>query len=165
MSLTQDELKYNLHYDPNTGIFTRRISNCNRVKIGSVACCLDISTGYIRFCVNRKTYYAHRLAWLYVYGYWPKNEIDHINGIKLDNRIENLREATRPENASNQKKQKNNASGFKGVSWRKDIQKWQVKIRKNYKQLHLGYFDSLEEAYKIYCNAAEELHGEFANVG
>lgn len=89
--LTQAELKRKLHYDPDTGIFTWKVFSPG-ITIGKVAGA--ISSGYIRIKVHPSLQYAHRLAWLYVYGYFPEHGTDHINGIKTDNRIANLREAT-----------------------------------------------------------------------
>ena len=160
--MTQDELKEILDYDPETGIFRWKVSKNQHAKIGEVAGTLHPS-GYRYVKINEKPYPEHRLAWLYVYGKWPEDMIDHINGFKDDNRIENLREATRSENFCNRTKYNNNTSGIKGVCWHKISKKWQARIRINNKNKHLGLFDSPEEAYEAYCKAAKELHGEFAN--
>ena len=92
----------------------------------------------------------------------PKIQVDHINGNKLDNRKENLRLATNQQNNYNVGPQKNNKSGYKGVSWKKDKNKWEAKIRNNNKLKFLGYFDDLVEAGRAYDRAALELFGEFA---
>jgi len=161
--LTQEELKETLDYDPESGIFRWKVAKGLRVKVGDIAGTLH-PNGYRYIKINGKRYLEHRLAWLYVHGEWPEDMIDHINGIKDDNRIENLRESTRSENGMNRSKQINNTSGYKGVTWNKAAQKWHTQIMINNKQKYLGYFDSPEEAYAAYCKAAEELHGEFANI-
>lgn len=158
--VTQDELKEILDYDPETGIF-RWKSPRQKIKVGDVAGTLN-HNGYRFIKINGKLYLEHRLAWLYVYGEWPKDMIDHVNGTRDDNRIENLREATRSENKWNQTKPITNTSGYKGACWHKASQKWDARIAINNKRKHLGLFDSPEEAYEAYCKAAKELHGEFA---
>ena len=160
--MTQDELKELLDYAPETGIFRWKIYKNQSAKIGDVAGTL-CSNGYRHININRKRYLEHRLAWLYIHGEWPKKEIDHINGIKDDNRIENLREATRSENECNKTKRRDNTSGYKCIGWNKAAQKWCARIQIYNKRKHLGLFDSKEEAYAVYCKAAKELHGEFAN--
>ena len=115
--------------------------------------------------INGRMYMGHRLAWLFVNGGWPENHIDHINEIKNDNRISNLREATSSQNQRNRGAQKNNTSGFKGVSFFKRNGKWKSTICVNSNKKHLGYFDNPEEAHQAYCKASDKYHGEFANFG
>jgi hypothetical protein len=155
--LTQAELHSILHYDYLTGLFTR--------FKGHKICGYMEKKGYIAICVKTKTYKAHRLAWLYVYGEMPKNQIDHINGIKDDNRIDNLREATASENMFNRLKFKNSKSPIKGISFHIGQQKWTAKIQLNKKRLWLGSYNTFEEAAVAYKNAAIELHGNFINLG
>ena len=97
-------------------------------------------------------------------GEWPKDQIDHINGIRTDNRFTNLREATTAENTRNGLISKNNTSGFKGVCFHKDTGRWQAKIFINGKGRHLGLFDTAEAAANAYDAAAAKLHGEFART-
>jgi len=158
--LTQEILKSKLNYDPETGVFTRTL----KTGIVKVAGCKD-SRGYLAIYLNKKLHYGHRLAWLYMTGQWPDTDIDHINGIKGDNRICNLREATRSQNGRNRGANKNNTSGYKGVCWHKSIQKWMSRITISGDIKFLGYFDAPEEAYLAYCEAAKEYHGEFSNTG
>ena len=158
--LTQAQLKSQLSYNPETGIFNRTLKTGIVKVTGS-----KNSLGYIQIKINGRGYSAHRLAWLYITGEWPKEHIDHINGIKGDNRICNLRESTKSQNQWNAGSQKNNKSGFKGVSWHKRDQKWISSIRFHGKQKYLGSFADPEEAYLAYCDAAKEYHGEFANTG
>ena len=117
-SLTQSQLKELLHYDPDTGIFTNLVTRNGRALIGDQAGYLR-PTGYVIITLNYKRYRAHRLAWLYMYGVWPKDQLDHINRVSHDNRIANLREVSNSENQQNSGIQTNNTSGHKGVSWNK----------------------------------------------
>jgi len=157
IELNQERLKELLQYDPETGIFTN-LTQRGKVKKGAIAGS-KYSNGYIYIGINRKRYRAHRLAWLYVYGEFPANQIDHINEIKDDNRIVNLRVATNLENQHNVSSlQTNNTSGFRGVFWRKNRKKWKAIIYLNGKQKHLGHFDTAEEAYESYLKVKKELH-------
>ncbi len=143
--ITQDELKKQLSYDPTTGKFIRVVALCNRIRIGDVAGTPN-GRGYIKLRVNaRSPVFAHRLAWLYVYGYFPK-ELDHINGNRSDNRIENLREVDRKQNCENQKLRSTNKTGFRGVYWNKLEQKYKAQVGHNRELHHLGTFDNLKEA-------------------
>lgn len=154
--LTQAELKQHLHYDPETGLFTRLTSPTHRVKIGGVAgfkC-----NGYTRVTLNYKSYAAHRLAWLYVYGKLPENCIDHINRDKSDNRLCNLRDVTHQQNAFNLPLKVTNKHGYTGVEWHKTTKKYRAQIKINYKSMHLGYFDCPQEAHQAYLRAKSELH-------
>ena len=110
------ELRRLLSYDPKTGDFRWRVSRGGGVRAGDLAGTLH-SGGYWQIYVNNRLYLAHRLAWLYVYGKWPDKGIDHKNGIRTDNRICNLREATASQNGANKGRLTRNTSGFKGVSW------------------------------------------------
>jgi hypothetical protein len=107
-------------------------------------------------------YRAHRLAWLYVHGEWPRKLIDHIDGDGLNNRIANLRLASAAENIINRVAQSNNASGIKGVSWHKASQKYQAVIHKDRRQIYLGLFATAEEASAAYTRASFEQHGAFS---
>jgi AP2 domain len=108
-----------------------------------------------------KLLYMHREI-LEKHGYTNFQHTDHINHNGLDNRFSNLRPATVSQNQGNKKKQKNNTSGYKGVSWDKRRNKWQVYIKINGKQKHLGYYDDIEDAKAAYDKSAKELFGEFA---
>jgi hypothetical protein len=104
------------------------------------------SEGYLRGRVYGKFYLAHRVAWLLTYGTWPDDDIDHINGDRSDNRIANLRVATRSENMKNAKMRVNNTSGVVGVSWHKAARKWHAEIKSNGRKFSLGLFRDLEHA-------------------
>ena len=122
------------------------------------------SKGYVGFKVAGKTYGEHRLVWLYHFGYMPKL-VDHINGNRSDNRIENLREASPSENISNSKLASNNTSGAKGVIWAEDRKKWRARITSNGVRSWLGSFDSFDEALKGANTARIFAHKQFANTG
>lgn len=158
MELTQEYLKQILHYDPLTGIFTwLEFRGNNRISPGDIAGSFH-PRGYRKITIDEIPYSAHRLAWFYVHGRWPQKELDHKNRQRSDNRIDNLREATRFENRQNQGIRPSNTSGFIGVSWRKDVNKWQAKIGVKKKYIHLGLFDSAEDAGKAYATAKQKLH-------
>jgi hypothetical protein len=155
--LTQQLLKDLLHYDPDTGVFTNLVNRGKRALIGDQAGYLH-PTGYVKIVINRKLYRAHRLAWLYMYGVWPKDQLDHINRIRDDNRINNLREASNSENLQNMSLTSRNTSGYKGVSWNKRECKWYARIYLNYKEIYLGYFTNLDDAVAARKQAEEQLH-------
>tara|TARA_R110000850_G_scaffold173515_1_gene299162 strand:- start:145 stop:654 length:510 start_codon:yes stop_codon:yes gene_type:complete len=162
--ITQAELKELLTYNPETGIFNWLVKPSNRVNISDAVGSIT-DEGYIRISIKSKRYRAHRLAWLYIYAEHPKNVIDHINHICDDNRIVNLREASRSQNGCNQGVNIANTSGLKGVYWNKSANKWHAQIRMSGKKKYLGYFTDKNEAYQAYCKAADEYHKEFANHG
>lgn len=153
MILQADRLRELLHYDPDTGIFRWLVASANRIKINSVAGTKS-SKGYLRIQIDRKIYPAHRLAWVYVYGAWPKGFIDHINRDRADNRLCNLRDATASENMRNCGVRKNNTSGYKGVSYWAHKKLWAAQIRLNNKNTLLGMFDTPEAAAAAYKTAA-----------
>lgn len=156
--LTQEELKRLFDYDKETGIFTRKISTCNRVNIGDVAGS-KMKIGYLLINISNKKYYAHRLAWFYEYGAWPKDKIDHINGIRNDNRICNLREVNNRKNGENQRNPTiNNKTGFLGVYFHKQAKKYCVQIGVMGKTKYIGLFIYKEDAYNAYIKAKREFH-------
>ena len=158
-----ERLRQVFAYDQDTGAFTCLIGRQGK-SAGAIAGSIDTS-GYRRIAIDGKRYQAHRLAWLYVHGTWPKNDVDHVNGDRADNRIANLREATRSENIRNSRISSSNTSGLKGVSWSKASKRWRSSINVNGKLHYLGLFDSADEAHDAYTEAAKKHHGEFANSG
>ncbi len=161
--ITQNKLKSILSYNPEIGTFKWNKSGSGR-KLSLEAGSLD-SDGYWQINIGKKVYKAHRLAWLYVNGDWPVNQIDHINEIKSDNRMSNLRLATNMENMRNRGKQKNNTSGYKGVWFcERGKRNWHAKIQHHGKSIHLGSFYTAIEASKAYEKKAVDLHGEFAKT-
>jgi hypothetical protein len=105
---------------------------------------------------------AHRVAWAIYYGKWPEKQIDHINHIKSDNRINNLRQADHSQNGCNRGLQSNNRSGVSGVHWSSQKEKWFAKIKLNGKSKHLGVFSDIEDAANAVKKARIEMHGDFA---
>jgi len=154
--LSAEELKALLHFNPDTGVFTRAVS-LRRWKAGEIAGSVN-SIGYWQIRIKGKNRYGHRLAWLYVYGCFPEEQIDHINGNRLDNRISNLRKASPSENNQNRVSQRGSYSRFLGVSWNRNLNKWHASISKNRKRNHLGFFDSEEDAGLAYTRAKLEMH-------
>jgi hypothetical protein len=147
-NLTQQRLKEKLHYDPNSGIFTYHVNNKTRKVYFTVGNLTD--NGYIRISVDNKLYYAHRLAWLYVHGQYPKDQIDHLDGNRINNRINNLRLATSQINAQNPKCE------YRGYN--KHGTKWRVRICVNNELIYIGSYDTEEEASIAYINARKIYH-------
>ena len=149
-----------LNYDPLTGILTWRNSR-GHLKAGSVAGAKQ-SNGYIRIQVDRDFHAAHRLIWLMIHGDWPSDDLDHINGQRADNRIANLRMATRSENLANTKVRSDSETGVKGVRIKRG--KFAARIRIDGKETFLGTFETIEAASAAYAVAAHENFGAFARV-
>ena len=161
--ITAGQLRKRLDYNPKTGLFFWKSINGHRVKVGDqVGTKADY--GRIVIWVDGRMYRAHRLAWLYMYGKWPSKDVDHINGNPSDNRISNLRLATKSQNLGNMKKPITNTSGKKGVSWHAIGKKWQAHIRVEGKNYYLGLFPSVEAAHEAYSHAAHMHRGEFART-
>lgn len=154
--ITQSILALNLSYDPSTGLFTW-LQQCGRVKKGEVAGTVN-GKGYVQIRIKGRIYLAHRLAWLCVHGELPASLLDHINMDKQDNRIANLRLSNKSQNSQNTLTSAANTSGYKGVSWSKQFNKWRASIKLNQKSKHLGLFDSKEDANAAYCKAAQTMH-------
>lgn len=155
-----EELRELLSYDPDTGIFRWLKSINNRVKIGDIPKS-TAGKGYYAVQIYGCRYYLHRLAMFYVSGEWPPNDVDHINGDIKDNRISNLRHATRAENLKNSKPHKDSQTGFKGVSFDRQRGDYMARVCINGKTKNLGRFKTANEAAVAYQSAAKERHGEF----
>lgn len=160
--LSHEELKRLLHYNPDTGQFTWLVNRGGSARKGSIAGNKIKTTGYMKIGVNCTRYLLHRLAWFYMTEEWPKYEIDHINGVKDDNRFHNLREADRSQNQFNSGMASNNSSGYKGVTYCKKSRKYKSQIMIMYKRINIGYFDTPEEAHEAYKKKALELAGQYA---
>jgi hypothetical protein len=159
-SLSAERLRELMDYDSESGIFTRKVQLCNRHKVGDRA---DFQVGsgsakgYCRVTVDGRQYMAHRLAWLHVYGAWPSLDIDHINGIRFDNRIENLRNVTPGVNLENIRNPRvDNKSGFLGVH--SHYGRWRARLVVGRRSIHVGCFDTPEEAHEEYLKAKRKLH-------
>lgn len=147
-------------FDYKDGQLYWKVTRNNYVPKGTKAGCLD-TKGYLSVRINRKKHMLHRVIFLMHKGYLPEY-LDHINGNPLDNRIENLREATMAQNNYNKKMPKTNTSGFKNVFYDKDTKKWRVRINVNGVKVHFGYHKDLEVAKRVAIEAREKLHKEFA---
>jgi hypothetical protein len=152
--LTQQRLQEILDYDPETGVFTYK-NNYHPSKNGKAANKRK-TNGYECVWVDNKEYRAHRVAWLYVHGEWPENEIDHINRDKSDNRIENLRDVSASTNAYNRHLSPLNQSGYKGVHWEIGRGKWRAAFGRKL----LGRFDDFEDAVIARQQAEKEYWRE-----
>lgn len=165
--ITQERLKYLLEYNPDTGVFTRKIGR-KGVKKGAEAGCIVkgviVGKSYRRISIDYKIYAAHRLAWLYMTGEMPPDQIDHIDGNGLNNKWKNLRSVSAHENKKNKRLPVNNSSGFCGVAWNKVCKKWRALIQVNGKSKHLGMFKDKSDAIKARV-AANIKYGFHENHG
>lgn len=149
--LSAEDLRELVVYDKNTGAFRRLIKG----RVGSPY----TVDGYIRLRIDGVSFRAHRLAWLYVTGDWPSNQIDHINGNRADNRFENLRDVTTKQNTMNQREaHKNNKSGLLGVRVRSDGSGFYASIKIDGKARYLGSFKDALAAHDAYVTAKREYH-------
>jgi hypothetical protein len=151
--VTAERLRQLFKYDPETGLFER----AGRLRNGTN------TVGYVQFMIDGEMQLGHRMAWLYVHGSLP-NQIDHINGVRHDNRICNLRESSQAQNCGNVRRHRDNKSGFKGVIRSSDGKRWAAQICKDGLRRHLGTFDTPEDAHAAYCEAAKAAFGEFARA-
>ena len=161
--INQEQLKKYIHYDPDTGIFTRIKSDSNAHKHGKHLK-PNTARGYIEVSVCGYRQFAHRFAFLYMTGEMPVKGVDHINGDCTDNRWENLRQATQKENMRNRRVSKNNSSGVLGVAKCSTTNKWKAYITINDKQIHLGRHDNISDAILARENA-NKMYGFHDNHG
>lgn len=155
--LTQARLKELLRYDPETGVFTNLVWRNNRAKAGAVTGTSG-TRGYLQCTLDAKPYKLHRLAWLYVYGEWPKGQIDHINHNTADNRLVNLRDVPCAYNHQNRARRTKSASGYLGVTWHKRDARWQAYINVNGRSHHLGFYLTLQDAVAARIAAERQYH-------
>ena len=159
--ITADRLRELLHYDPNTGLFTWKVSPSHSVEVGTFAgSCYR--KGYIKIQIGRRRYSAHRLAFLYMKGEWPTDHVDHRDRNTSNNRWSNLRDATNAQNILNRGRQTNNTSGRAGVHWAANMGKWQARVALNGTRVNLGYFDKIEDAIAARLAAERSEYGAFA---
>jgi len=150
------------HFEYRDGVLYKKpqTKRCkSNIKVGTLH-----SEGYIRIGIKFKLYYSHRLIFMMFYGYMPE-QIDHIDGNRTNNRIENLRSAINASNMLNIQKNKTNKSGYKNVCWDKGMKKWAVQLKAFNKKYIIGYFEDLELAGLVAMMAREKYHGLFANHG
>lgn len=155
-SLTHDRLRSLIWYDPETGR-GGRVGNANPLPMKPTA------AGYNQIWVDGRIYYWHRLVWFYMTGAWPREDIDHLNRDRSDNRWSNLREATRSQNLANRPMDKRNAYGLKGVSFHKESGLWRARSRKNGKE-KCAYFDCPAAAHFAYIVMADQEFGAFSRA-
>lgn len=148
-----------LQYDPLTGVLTWRKTR-GGILAGTAAGRVNYY-GYVIVTIDGHKLFGHRIAWAMVHGGWPDHELDHKDNCRTNNRLENLRPATRAQQTANSRKHRDNVSGFKGATFHPSG-KWQARIVKDGKIRSLGYFDSPEQAHAAYVTAAENLFGPFA---
>lgn len=162
--MDQSYLKSVLNYDTETGIFTWRVRPArSRIVVGTEAGCIARGIGYRVIKLGGVLYYSHRLAWLYMTGALPHADMDHVNGERLDNRLCNLREATRQQNCANRRNGRNNTTGVKGVS--RNGVSFRAAIHYAGRGHCLGSFKTISEAASAYAHAIKALNGAFAHLG
>lgn len=159
--ITYERLREVLHYEPETGLFYWLVTARGGPIKGSQAGGYG-STGYWRIGIDGVVYKAHRLAWLYMHGHWPKGPIDHLNHDPADNRWANLRESSPLEQQRNRPRQKNNKSGRTGVIWNSSHNRWEARITVHKKQMSLGSFVQFEDAVAA-REEAEMFYGFHSN--
>jgi len=157
--LTHARLRELLDYNADTGAFTWRIGRQGHKKAGDVAG-FRRSDGYIRITVDQHRVWAHRLAWFYTHGAWPAQQIDHINGDTSDNRLDNLRDASPRVNMQNERRgrQRKNRGTLLGAHWCTTWKRWKSSINAEGKRLHIGWFDTEQQAHDAYVAAKRRLH-------
>jgi hypothetical protein len=155
--LTYERAHERLLHDPVSGDLIWKMDHWKKVKAGNIAGD-RYRNGYRRVCIDSKEYLAHRVVWLMAHGEWPPREVDHINGIRDDNRLSNLRLAASSENKQNAGLRSDNKSGLTGVTWVPTRGKWRADIHLSRKQYCLGFFDTVDEAAAARTKAKAELH-------
>ena len=154
--LTQERLRFLMDYDPDTGVFTRKVKVKNQ-PAGTIVGTSGTS-GYLQCSIDGNPYKMHRLAWLYIHGKWPADQIDHINHITSDNRLCNLRAVSCAENHQNRARKTNSSSGYLGVTWHKRERRWQAQLEVNGKAIHLGSYQDLGLAIAARKQAELKFH-------
>lgn len=153
-----DELRRIITYIPVTGELRWNVRVPGAVDVGDVAGAVS-PYGYTVIRINKKLFFAHRLAWLLTHGQWPTGQIDHRNGDRRDNRIDNLREVTQTVNSQNTRRARSdNSCGLLGVVWRPKHQRYAAYIVAGGKQRFLGHHDQAEDAHAAYVAAKRRLH-------
>lgn len=154
--LTQEILHDLFRYNKQVGLLIRRYKR-GKAEAGTSSTAKD-RDGYLVVGIKGKLYRAHRVIWFYVHGSWPKGDIDHINRVKDDNRIHNLRDVTRSQNKQNQGPSKNCKSGIKGVYWCNQSSKWRAGICHQGRQWVIGEYKTIEAAASAYATEAARVH-------
>lgn len=158
MTITAQRARERLSYDSTTGLLTWCSARCKN-DVGLEAGYCRKNSNYRSVAIDGKSYLAHRLIWLIVYGEWPTEDIDHINGVRNDNRLSNLRAATRSENRQNTKRAyKHSTHGFLGATLKKKSGLWEAKITVNGARFNLGLYSTPALASAAYVEAKRRLH-------
>lgn len=156
-SITVERLRELFHYEPATGLFTRKVAVCN-VKAGKTTGSIN-TKGHLGFRVDKRMCLAHRMAWLYVHGKLPTGQIDHINGVRTDNRLANLRDVSASVNAQNlHSARADNKTGLLGVCWKASSRKYVAQIQVDGRVRHLGLFSDPNAAHQAYLDAKRAQH-------
>jgi hypothetical protein len=162
--VTPKRIRELLDYDPETGALTWRVRKKGGRGFGGAAGGPG-NSGQIRIGIDGHRFEAHRICWVHYYGRWPGGNVDHRDLVRTHNWITNLREATHSQNLCNRGKTKSNTSGFKGVFWSKQKNKWAVRIVLHKRSRHFGFFTEKGEAAERAATAYREMHGDFAHDG
>jgi hypothetical protein len=167
--MPEDAIRAAFDLDVGTGSLTRRPNAARsawwNARYSGASACVDAADGYLRVKLNGRYLTAHRVVWVLADRGPLPSQIDHINGVRTDNRPENLRAATPQQNQQNARRHVDGGSGFKGVHWHRVDRKWQARITVAGRRRHLGYFDKPIEAHAAYVAAAQKAFGEYANAG
>lgn len=153
---------FELFYIPDNGFLYRKVERSSDIPRMKYVGEDQDQDGYFTCKMDDKSTRVHVVVFAMMHGRWPDGEIDHANGIKNDNRPENLREATRVQNMHNRPKQRNSVSGIRGVHWNKQCKKWHAQIMVNRKVHYLGLYDDIEDARMAYVEASRKFLGEFS---
>ena len=156
--LTAARLRELLNYDPETGLFTWRVTRRGTARVGSQAGNVRPPKMYRYICVEGRHYKAGRLAWFYVYGAWPSQQIDHADGDRLNDAIKNLRDCSNAENSQNRGMRSDNTSGYPGVTWNKARRKWQAQVKADGANHNAGLFADRAVAFEAYLCKKRQLH-------
>lgn len=158
-----ERLRQLLAYDPETGEFWWKAGQ-KGASVGARAGSVNKRHGYRYIAIDGTLYRASRLAWLYMYGEVPSGQIDHIDRDRANDRISNLRSATQSQNNANTGMRSDNTSGYRGVCWHRPSGRWFARLKKDRRQISLGYFRDAREAARAYDIAAQKMFGNFASL-
>jgi hypothetical protein len=156
--ITQDKLKEYLDYKEGKLFWKKQPSSV--ISVGSEAGHINLH-GYVQIKIFNKRFYAHRIIFFMFNGYFPQ-EVDHIDGNKSNNKIENLRASTKSQNNMNSKKRKDNTSGIKGITWDKHRKKWKTYLQSNKIRYYLGSYVDIEMATQVINEFRKQQHNEYA---
>jgi hypothetical protein len=175
-TLDAETLRQLLRYEPETGKLywrerpekmceTQRAALTWNARFANKEAFTTAHTdGYLSGCIFRRRYQAHRIIWALYFGEWPAGQIDHINGVRTDNRLANLRDVSQSDNQRNAARRRDNISGVTGVYWNKNERKWMAQINGDKRQIHLGYFTNIDDAVAA-RKAAERQHNYHPSHG